>query len=61
MGSPPTPPPPPPPPPPPAPPVERRDVSAQVDIAKKQTQQRRGYQSTILTSRLGGAGKDTLG
>lgn len=52
---------PPPPPPPPAPPVERKDVSAQVDLAKAQTKQKKGYQATILTSALGGTGKDTLG
>tara|TARA_X000001382_G_scaffold43969_2_gene29697 strand:+ start:1290 stop:1478 length:189 start_codon:yes stop_codon:yes gene_type:complete len=62
MGSPPKPPPPPPPPPPPAPPVQRRDVSAQVTMAKKAAGQRQGYQSTILTERpLGGSGNQTLG
>jgi len=57
MGSAPKPPPTPPPPPPPAPPVERRDVSAQMELGRKQSQQRRGYESTILTSRLGGSEK----
>lgn len=61
MGSSPKPPPPPPPPPPPAPPVQRKDVSAQVTMAKKKTKERKGYQSTILTDRLGGSNNQTLG
>ena len=63
MGSKPKPAPIPPPPPPPAPPVQSVDTTGQMQVAQDTRKRRRGYSSTILTSRLGNAsqGKTTLG
>ena len=64
---------PPPPPPAPAPAPEPADVSAQKEVTAESSKRRRGYKSTVLTSRTGlstggagtslgkGLGKTTLG